>query len=98
MQRNHMGVVRELQAIHGNVESLHEAGDALLTDQPGIETGVRDKLKDLDEQWSEVGDFVLIFDLRFNCNGWGVWDKLGVHFLVLSFSIFWNIVALSFRS
>ena len=55
MQRNHMGVVRELQAIHGNVESLHEQGDTLLTDQPGNESGVREKLKDLDEQWSEVG-------------------------------------------
>ena len=54
MQRNHMGVVRELQAIHGNVESLHEQGDTLLTDQPANESGVREKLKDLDEQWSEV--------------------------------------------
>ena len=54
MQRNHMGVVRELQAIHGNVDSLHELGDSLITDQPGNENGVREKLKDLDEQWSEV--------------------------------------------
>ena len=49
-----MGVVRELQAIHGNVDSLHELGDSLITDQPGNENGVREKLKDLDEQWSEV--------------------------------------------